>query len=71
MSGRRANTVPATVVVEAGRERITRAATFSEVEQGAPLWYENSNGLVEIAVNRGRASDRLGLAIGDAVAFDR
>ncbi len=71
MSGRRANTVPATVVVEAARERITRAATFSEVERDAPLWYENSSGLVEIAVNRGRASDRLGLAIGDAVEFDR
>ena len=46
------------------------ATTFSEVERGAPFWYENSSGLVEIAVNQGRASDRLGLAVGDAVALD-
>ncbi len=70
MTGRRAKTVPATVVVEAGRHRISRAATFSEAARGAPFWYENSSGLVEIAVNQGRASDQLGLAIGDAIAFD-
>ena len=70
MTGRRAETVPATAVVEAGRQRFSRATTFSEVTPGAPMWYENSSGLVEIAVNQGRASDQLGLAIGDAIAFD-
>ena len=70
MTGRRAETVPASAVVVAGLQRITQATTFSEVTQGAPLWYENSSGLVEIAVNQGRASDQLGLAIGDAIAFD-
>ena len=47
MTGRRARTVAATAVVEAHGERITRAATFSDVKPGAPFWYENSNGLVE------------------------
>ncbi len=47
-----------------------RSATFSEVTPGAPMWYENSSALVEIAVNQGRASDQLGLAIGDAIALD-
>ncbi len=70
MTGRRAETVPATAVVEAGRQRITQATTFSEAARGAPFWYQNSSGLVEIAVNQGRASDELGLAIGDAIAFD-
>ncbi len=70
MTGRRAETVPAAVVVEAGRQRFSRATTFSEVTPGAPMWYENSSGLVEIAVNRGRASDQLGLVVGDAIAFD-
>jgi hypothetical protein len=28
------------------------------------FWYENSNGLVEIAVNQGRADRELGLTIG-------
>jgi S-adenosylmethionine hydrolase len=32
-----------------------------------PFWYENSNGLVEIAVNQGRADLDLGLAIGSPV----
>ena len=71
MTGRRAATVPATAVIETRGERIARVATFSDVEPGEALWYENSNGLVEIAVNQGRASDRLGLTIGDAVRFDR
>ena len=31
------------------------------------MWYENSNGLVEIAVNRGRADRELGLAVGSDV----
>jgi S-adenosylmethionine hydrolase len=69
MTGRRAARVSASAVVEAGGQRVARAATFSEVPLGAPLWYENSNGLVEIAVNQGRASDRLGLAIGTPIAF--
>jgi S-adenosylmethionine hydrolase len=32
-----------------------------------PPWRENSNGLAEIAVNRGRADRDLGLSIGMAV----
>ena len=34
---------------------------------GAAFWYENSNGLAEIAVNQGRADRDLGLAIGSSV----
>jgi S-adenosylmethionine hydrolase len=44
------------------------AATFAAVAEGEAFWYVNSNGLVEIAVNRGRADRSLGLAIGSAVA---
>jgi S-adenosylmethionine hydrolase len=44
------------------------AGVFGEVPPGAAFWYENSSGLVEIAVNRGSAADRLGLAVGMAVA---
>ena len=42
------------------------ATTFSDRPPGTAFWYENSNGLAEIAVNRGRA-DELGLAIGSSV----
>ena len=43
------------------------ARTFSAVDPGAPFWYENSNGLVEIAVNSGSARDDLGLVRGAEV----
>jgi hypothetical protein len=35
------------------------------------LWYENANGLAEIAVNAGRADAALGLAIGSPVSVVR
>ena len=41
------------------------ARTFSDVTRGEPFWYRNSIGLVEIAVNQGRADLLLGLAIGE------
>ena len=68
MTGRRAQSVAASAMVVAGGERIKRATTFSDVPPGTPFWYENSAGLVEIAVNMGRAADRLGLEIGAPIA---
>lgn len=47
--------------------RISHGRTFESVAKGEPVWYENSSGLVEIAVNRGRADQQLGLALGDPV----
>lgn len=49
--------------------RIPHARTFSEGEEGSPLWYANSMGLVEIAVNRGNAALALGLSIGQVVRW--
>ncbi len=40
------------------------ARTFSDVRPGQAFWYENSNGLAEIAVNAGSARDDLGLSLG-------
>ena len=39
-----------------GSRTIAPAPTFSAVPPGAAFWYVNSNGLVEIAVNGGRAA---------------
>jgi len=39
--------------------RISHARTFAEVPSGSPFLYENSQGLVEIAVNQGAASQSL------------
>lgn len=48
---------------------IAHARTFSAVPEGEAFWYVNSNGLVEIAVNRGHADRTLGLAIGSPLAI--
>jgi S-adenosylmethionine hydrolase len=53
-----------------GGRTIARARTFSAVPPGAAFWYVNSNGLVEIAVNGGRAERVLGLGIGSPVAAE-
>jgi S-adenosylmethionine hydrolase len=69
MTGRRAETVPANAgVVVAGR-KLRRARTFDDVPAGTAMWYANSSGLVEVAVNQGRADVALGLAVGTAVTL--
>lgn len=70
MTGRRALTLSPNTVALVDGARIGRAGTFSEVSPGMAFWYENSSGLAEIAVNQGSAADRLGLAVGAAVAFE-
>jgi S-adenosylmethionine hydrolase len=46
---------------------LQRARIFSDRPPGEAFWYENSNGLAEIAVNQGRADRELGLTIGASV----
>jgi len=48
---------------------LERARTFGDRPAGVALWYENSNGLAEIAVNQGRADRDLGLSVGTPVAI--
>lgn len=67
MTGLRAAAVPADAAIMIGERRLTRARTFSDVPPGTPFWYENANGLVEIAVNRGSAVDDLALAVGSPI----
>ena len=71
MTGIRASEVDAAAEVAVGKDRLTRARTFSDVPRGEAFWYANANGLVELAVNGGRACDHLGLTIGDPVAISR
>lgn len=58
-------------VIELKGLRLSRRATFHEAVKGEAFWYENSVGLVEIAVNRGDAAAQLGLKIGDPVRLTR
>ena len=49
--------------------RIHYAETFCAASQYEAFWYGNSSGLVEIAVNQGRASVALGLQLGMSFCF--
>ncbi|MGH7031316.1 MAG: SAM hydrolase/SAM-dependent halogenase family protein [Stellaceae bacterium] len=69
MTGLRAAALPAQARLCAGVHQLGRARTFSDLPAGAAFWYENSNGLAEIAVNAGRAESALCLSIGTSVAI--
>lgn len=64
MSGLRAGDVPRTARLIAAGVEVAYAPVFAAAPQGMPLWYENSLGLVEIAVNRGNAARQVGLDVG-------
>lgn len=67
MTGLRANDFPPGGTLRFAEWEIPRARTFSDVPAGAPLCYENSIGLMEIAVNQGSARELLGLEAGSGV----
>jgi S-adenosyl-L-methionine hydrolase (adenosine-forming) len=70
MTGLRAAMLPAQARLKANGHIVERARVFADAPQGAALWYENSNGLAEIAVNLGRADEALGLAIGTPISVE-
>lgn len=67
LTGARATEIEADAVVQIGGRALPRAETFSAVARGDGFWYENANGLLEIAVNQGRADRDLGLTLGATV----
>jgi S-adenosylmethionine hydrolase len=69
MTGLRAAMLaPAARLAVAGRS-LRRRRTFGSVKPGQGFWYENANGLAEIAVNQGRADTAFGLKVGSAVGL--
>ena len=68
MTGLRAALLPAAAKLAAGGRIVMRERTFSDAAPGEPFWYENSNGLAEIAVNGGRAESVLALTVGMPVS---
>ena len=70
MTGLRADRLPEDTRIAAGARRFARRRTFSDAAPGAAFWYENANGLAEIAVNRGRADQQLGLRVGTPVRVE-
>jgi hypothetical protein len=69
ITGLRAESASTTQAVRAGEEVLKYARVFSEVPPGTAFWYENANGLVEIAVNGDSAAARLGLRPGDPLTL--
>jgi len=69
MTGLRGQAAATSARLSIGGKVLAHAETFSAVPRGTAFWYVNSNGLVEIAVNQGRADRELGLAIGATVAI--
>lgn len=53
----------------ANGQSLRQANTFCSVPAGQAFWYQNSIGLIEIAVNRGRADCDLKLSLGTAISF--
>ena len=64
MTGLRVAQLPSAARLAVAGRILERARTFSDRQPGTAFWYENSNGLAEIAVNQGRADRELGLSIG-------
>lgn len=69
ITGLRMQSISMAQEIRAGREVLIYARVFSDVPPGTAFWYENANGLVEIAVNGGSAAARLGLNPGDTLAL--
>jgi S-adenosylmethionine hydrolase len=67
ITGIRATTVDSDAIVTISGRQIVPARTFTDVAVGEAFWYENANGLLEIAVNRGSAAERLSIQPGESV----
>ncbi len=55
---------PKLTQIKIGRQIIHRVKTFADVRHGEPLLYENSSGLLEVAINQGNASKNLQIQLG-------
>jgi S-adenosylmethionine hydrolase len=66
-TGQRTAAIPQKSHVVAGKTEFSNAETFGAVGKGEGFWFANCVGLLEIAINRGSAADKLGLKVGDTI----
>jgi S-adenosylmethionine hydrolase len=64
ITGTRAVAVTGATTLRINDQVLPRVRTFTDAQPGTAFWYANSSGLVEIAVNRGRADRQLDIAVG-------
>jgi S-adenosylmethionine hydrolase len=69
ITGLRAATLSVERSLGIGARVLKYARVFSDVPPGVAFWYENANGLVEIAVNGGNAAMQLGIKTGDPLTL--
>ena len=69
ITGMRGSFVKPSFALRVNHVYLDYAGVFSDVPKGTAFWYVNSNGLVEIAVNQGRAADMLDIEVGAGVWF--
>jgi len=62
---------PLSVTAQGPPRRALRAATFSDVPEGALLLHVDSRGMVALAVNHGSAAELLGAGPGGLLALER
>ena len=67
LTGLRAGNVSRSAKIEVGGNALGYARVFAEVPAGNAFWYENSVGLVEIAVSGGSAAAIVGLRVGEPI----
>lgn len=63
--------VPTNARVSAAGELFKHSESFGFVGKGEGFWFNNSVGLLELAVNRGNAGISFGLKVGDPVQVQR
>lgn len=68
ITGIRAAGVAHDAIIQVNGALMGQASTYGVVAPGALFWYENSSGLVEIAVSRGSAARQLSLDVGIPVS---
>jgi S-adenosylmethionine hydrolase len=69
VTGLRAEIVSDDSLLQCRNRPIPHARTFSDVAAGELFWYENANGLIEIAANRSSAAQILKIGAGDTVTL--
>jgi S-adenosyl-L-methionine hydrolase (adenosine-forming) len=66
-SGIRGAGIPFSSRVMAKGGEFQHSQTFGFVGKGEGFWFVNSVGLLELAINRGNAAEKLGIKVGDTV----
>lgn len=68
-SGIRAKTLSQTANIKMDEHTFSYAETFCDVSKGQGFWYENSIGLVELAINQGNAELAYQVSVGKSIIF--